>query len=126
MVTYFSSNFVLHAQSQVVNEGQVLCFIEQLGGEVPIEVLSILFIWKCETDYYFIYFLFDIYIWLCFIFLYYNTSLRCVPWFCSLMSLGRLLRYWGKMEVSSELIMSFIRKLYILFLHNMDNAWSIW
>lgn len=44
MVTYFFSNFVLHAQSQVVNEGQVLCFIEQLGGEVPIEVLSILFI----------------------------------------------------------------------------------
>jgi hypothetical protein len=33
-----ANNFPLLKQKQIVKEGQVLCFIEQLGGELPIEV----------------------------------------------------------------------------------------
>lgn len=32
-------------QKQIVKEGQVLCYIEQLGGEIPIEVWVLTFIW---------------------------------------------------------------------------------
>ncbi|KAB5574158.1 hypothetical protein DKX38_001352 [Salix brachista] len=36
-VTMNVNNFPLLKQKQIVKEGQVLCFIEQLGGELPIE-----------------------------------------------------------------------------------------
>ncbi|KAF9689946.1 hypothetical protein SADUNF_Sadunf01G0145000 [Salix dunnii] len=36
-VTMNANNFPLLKQKQTVKEGQVLCFIEQLGGELPIE-----------------------------------------------------------------------------------------
>lgn len=32
-----------YKQKQVVKEGQVICYIEQLGGEIPVEVLYLLF-----------------------------------------------------------------------------------
>jgi hypothetical protein len=33
-----ANNFHLLKQKQIIKEGQVLCYIEQLGGELPIEV----------------------------------------------------------------------------------------
>jgi hypothetical protein len=33
-----ANNLHLLKQKQIIKEGQVLCYIEQLGGELPIEV----------------------------------------------------------------------------------------
>ena len=49
-VTMNANNFPLLKQKQIVKEGQVLCFIEQLGGELPIEVWFSNFICLCRLN----------------------------------------------------------------------------
>jgi hypothetical protein len=49
----FSTNnvHIITLQKQIVKEGQVLCYIEQLGGELPIEVcvLTFKFLFICAS-----------------------------------------------------------------------------